>query len=76
MAQAFRVPLVLTAGVLEGSLRAAASHADVPVVDHEAGEALCSDEAAVRAGANGTTQAMRSLGMLPPPKEAATVARQ
>ncbi len=71
MARAFGVPVVLNAGFREGSLRAAAAEADVPVIVYEAGEALRFDEAAIRAGVMGITRVMRSLGMLPsrPPRQ-------
>ena len=69
MARAFGVPVVLNADFREGSLRAAASHANVPVIVYEAGEALRFDEAAIRAGVNGIARVMRSLGMLPPRKQ-------
>ena len=68
MARAFGVPLVLNAGFLEGSLRAAAHERGVPVIVYEAGEALRFDEAAIRAGVKGVMRVMRELGMLPPLK--------
>ena len=66
MARAFGVPLVVNAGMREGSLRAAAHKHGVPVIVYEAGEALRFDEAAIRAGVKGVTRVMRELGMLPP----------
>ena len=65
MARAFNVPIVLNAGLRDGSLRAAAFDQGVPVVVYEGGEALRFDEAAIRAGVNGITRVMRELGMLP-----------
>ena len=64
MARAFNVPIVLNAGLREGSLRAAAFDRGVPVVVYEGGEALRFEEAAIRAGVNGITRVMRELGML------------
>ena len=65
MALAFGVPLVLNAGYREGSLRAAASDLNIPVIVYEAGEALRFDESAIRAGVRGMVRVMESLGMLP-----------
>ena len=65
MALAFGVSLVLNAGYREGSLRAAASDLNVPVIVYEAGEALRFDEAAIRAGVRGMVRVMENLGMLP-----------
>lgn len=64
MACAFNVPIVLNAGLREGSLRAAAFERGVPVIVYEGGEALRFDEAAIRAGVNGITRVLRELGML------------
>ena len=66
MARAFGVPLVLNAGFREGSLRASAADAGVPVIVFEAGEALRFDETAIRAGVKGIARVMRAIGMLPP----------
>ena len=70
MARAFGVPLVINAGFLKGSLRAAAHARGVPVIVYEAGEALRFDEAAIRAGVKGVMRVMRELGMLPPLRSA------
>ena len=70
MARAFGVPLVVNAGMREGSLRAAAHKHGVPVIVYEAGEALRFDEAAIRAGVKGVMRVMRELGMLPPLRSA------
>jgi len=65
MAQAFGVPLTLNSGLIEGSLRAAADEAGIPVITYEAGEALRFQEPAIKAGLAGTVRVMRHLGMLP-----------
>ena len=70
MAHAFGVPLVINAGFLEGSLRAAAHERGVSVIVYEAGEALRFDEAAIRAGVKGIMRVMRELDMLPPLRSA------
>ncbi len=73
LAQAFRVPVVLNSELRDGSLRAAALDAGLPVLLYEAGEALRFDEHAIRAGVRGIVNVMRHIGMLPPkdaPKKA------
>ncbi|WP_341503639.1 succinylglutamate desuccinylase/aspartoacylase family protein [Gallaecimonas sp. GXIMD4217] len=75
MARAFRVPVVLNSELRDGSLRAAALDAGLPVLLYEAGEALRFDEHAIRAGLRGIINVMRHIGMLPakaPPKKALT----
>jgi len=68
MAHAFGVPVVINAGIREGSLRGAAAAQGVPVIVYEAGEALRFDEVAVRSGVSGIVRTMRELGMLRPSK--------
>lgn len=63
-AAAFGAPVVLRAGLREGSLRACAREAGKTVLVYEAGEALRFDERAVRIGVNGVLGVMRSLSML------------
>ncbi|ABI55559.1 succinylglutamate desuccinylase/aspartoacylase family protein [Alkalilimnicola ehrlichii MLHE-1] len=65
MARAFGMPLTLNSGLIEGSLRAVADDAGIPVITYEAGEALRFQEPAIKAGLAGTVRVMRSLGMLP-----------
>lgn len=62
LANAFGVPMIINAGLREGSLRASAG---VPVLVYEAGEALRYDEACIRAGVSGVVRVMRQIGMLP-----------
>ena len=64
MTQAFGVPLALNASLRDGSLRACAREAGIPMILYEAGEALRFDELYIRAGLKGIINVMRSIGML------------
>lgn len=66
MAQAFGCPLLIDAGLREGSLREYADRKGVPLLLYEAGEALRFDEFSIRAGVRGIVDVMRYLQMLPP----------
>lgn len=68
LAQAFGVPVILNAKLLEGSFREAAHTKGISVLLYEAGEALRFDEVAIRAGVKGVLQVMRELGMRPKSK--------
>lgn len=65
MTEAFGVPLAIDAKIRDGSLRACAGDAGIPVILYEAGEALRFDEVYVRAGVTGIVRVMRTIGMLP-----------
>ncbi|MDH3702019.1 MAG: succinylglutamate desuccinylase/aspartoacylase family protein [Alphaproteobacteria bacterium] len=69
LATAFGAPIVINAGLREGSLRAAARESGIPVLVYEAGEALRFEEVSIRAGLRGVLRVMRALEMLPRPKE-------
>jgi len=64
LAEVFGVPAIIDAKIRDGSLRAAAGDAGIPVLLYEAGEALRFDEVAIRAGVRGILNVMRELGML------------
>lgn len=64
IAEAFGSPVILNAGLREGSLRAAAVKQGIPTLLYEAGEALRFDEVSIRAGVRGIINVMRELGML------------
>jgi hypothetical protein len=64
LARSLGLPIILNAGIVEGSLREAVEKMGITVVVYEAGEALRFDELAIRAGVKGVMSAMRSLGML------------
>ncbi|MEZ5560846.1 MAG: succinylglutamate desuccinylase/aspartoacylase family protein [Pseudomonadales bacterium] len=66
MARNFALPVIVNAGLIEGTLRFAAHEAGIPVVTYEAGEALRLDERCIAAGVRGVTNVMRGLGMLAP----------
>lgn len=65
LAAAFGVPVVINAGLREGSLRAAAGEHGIPILVYEAGEALRFDETSIRAGVNGIVRILRHLEMVP-----------
>ncbi|MBT8471504.1 MAG: succinylglutamate desuccinylase/aspartoacylase family protein [Marinicaulis sp.] len=69
LAAAFGAPVVLNAGLREGSLRQAASDKDCKVIVYEAGEALRFDEKAILIGIKGVFNVMRHLEMIPPSKK-------
>ncbi|PSJ36790.1 deacylase [Zobellella taiwanensis] len=64
MAESFATPIILDASIRDGSLRAVAEAAGVPVILYEAGEALRFDPLPIKAGVRGVINVMRSLGML------------
>ena len=64
MSEAFGAPLVIDAKIRDGSLRACAGDAGIPVILYEAGEALRFEEMHIRAGVKGVINVMRSIGML------------
>lgn len=65
MTEAFGVPLAIDAKIRDGSLRACAGDAGIPVILYEAGEALRFEEMYIRAGVKGVINVMRSIDMLP-----------
>jgi predicted deacylase len=74
LARAFGAPLMLHAGLRDGSLRGAATEAGVTVLLYEGGEAWRFDEDAIRAGTSGTLRVLAHLGMIdaddaPAPRE-------
>ncbi len=71
LAHAFGVPVLLNAGIRDGSLRGSAAERGVPMLLYEAGEALRFDELSIRAGVNGILNVMRALDMLPAVKRKA-----
>ena len=66
MARAFGMPVIVNAGLIDGSLRAEAGAAGIPVLTYEAGEALRLDEWAIVPGVRGIVEVMRLIEMLPP----------
>lgn len=64
MARAFRAPIIVNTGLVQGSLRQTLANMGIPVLVYEAGEALRFNEVAIRAGVNGVISVMRALGML------------
>lgn len=65
MAEAFGAPIILNAGLREGSLRAYADSQDIPVITFEGGEALRFDDVVISSGVKGVIRVMRALEMIP-----------
>jgi predicted deacylase len=65
MAEAFGAPIILNAGLREGSLRAYADSQDIPVITFEGGEALRFDDVVITSGVKGVVRVMRALEMIP-----------
>lgn len=65
LAVAFGAPVVLNSSLREGSLREAATRANLPLIVYEGGEDLRFDEWAIRSGLRGVRSVMRTLGMIP-----------
>ena len=68
MAEAFAAPVIIDAGLREGSLRAYADSLDIPVITYEGGEALRFDDVVIGSGVKGVMRVMRELEMVPPRK--------
>ena len=80
MAEAFAAPVILNAGLRDGSLRAYADSQNIPVITYEGGEALRFDEVVIASGVKGVMRVMRALKMTPakksvkPPRKRSEVA--
>jgi uncharacterized protein len=76
---AFGAPATVDAAYRDGSLRSACRQRGIPLLVFEGGEAHRFNEAAIRAGVEGTMRVLRELGMwdepVPPPDRATTVVR-
>jgi len=68
LAKAFGAPVVLHSELRDGSLRAVAQEAGVPILLYEAGEALRFDEHSIRIGVKGIINVLRANNMLPEAK--------
>ncbi|ATX81381.1 hypothetical protein Ga0123462_0507 [Mariprofundus ferrinatatus] len=64
MAEAFRAPIIIDAGLRPGTIREAAVNRNIPWLVYEGGEALRFDEISIRAGVRGVVNVMREIGML------------
>ncbi len=65
LAHVFGAPVILCAGIRDGSLRAAARNLGVDMLLYEAGEGLRFDEMGVRAGVAGILRVLRDRNMVP-----------
>ena len=63
LAEAFGVPVIINAGIRDGSLRQAVAEKGIPFLLYEAGEALRFNEVGIRAG---ILSVMETIGMLRP----------
>lgn len=64
LAKAFAAPVILNSNLRDGSLRAAVSQMNIPIILFEAGEALRFDETCINVGLKGIVNVMRKIGML------------
>lgn len=65
LAKAFGASVVLHSELRDGSLRATAQEAGIPILLYEAGEALRFDETSIRIGVQGLINVLRENEMLP-----------
>ncbi len=63
LAKAFGAPVIIDSNLRDGSLRAAVSQSNIPMILFEAGEALRFDEANIQIGVTGILNVMREIGM-------------
>ncbi|MGB7994914.1 MAG: succinylglutamate desuccinylase/aspartoacylase family protein [Photobacterium halotolerans] len=64
MAHAFGTPVILDSAIRDGSLRAVADAAGIPVITYEGGEALRFEPLVIAAAVKGIVSVMRMLGMI------------
>ncbi len=64
LAQIFNAPAIVNSNLRDGSLRAAVSSLNIPVILFEGGEALRFDEEAIEVGLNGILNVMTAIGMI------------
>ena len=64
LAKTFAAPVVVNSNLRDGSLRAAVSQANIPMILFEAGEALRFDEANIQLGVEGILNVMSAMGMI------------
>lgn len=64
LAKTFGAPVVVNSNLRDGSLRAAVTQANIPMILFEAGEALRFDEANIKAGVDGILNVMNAIGMI------------
>lgn len=62
-AKAFGAPIIIHAGIRDGSLRQAAAHRQIPTLLYEGGEALRFSETAIAHGVDGIRRILGFLGM-------------
>lgn len=64
LAKIFSAPVIVNSNLRDGSLRAAAAQAKIPMILFEAGEALRFDEKAIAIGLDGILNVMSAIGMI------------
>jgi predicted deacylase len=72
LAEAFRVPVIINSSARDGSLREAAREKGIKILLYEGGEALRFNEEVIETGVEGVLAVMRSIGMLPTPRQKTT----
>lgn len=65
LARAFNAPVILHAGLRDGSMRQYASEQGIPLIVYEGGESLRFDELSIKSGVKGILNVMHKLAMLP-----------
>lgn len=64
LAKAFGAPVIIGSNLRDGSLRAAVTQANIPMILFEVGEALRFDEDGIQIGVSGILNVMREIGMI------------
>jgi predicted deacylase len=64
LAKSFGAPVLIGSNLRDGSLRAAVTQANIPMILFEAGEALRFDEASIKIGVDGILNVMHEIGMI------------
>jgi predicted deacylase len=64
LAKVFGAPALIASNLRDGSLRAAVTQANIPMILFEAGEALRLDEPSIQIGVDGILNVMRKIGMI------------
>lgn len=64
LAKSFGAPVIIGSNLRDGSLRAAVTQANIPMILYEVGEALRFDEVGINIGVNGILNVMREIGMI------------
>ncbi len=69
LAKTFGAPIVINSNLRDGSLRAAVTQVNIPMILFEAGEALRFNERSIKIGVEGILNVMAAIGMIKPRKK-------